>query len=77
MEVKQLAATRNHVNNCHRRRLESIYRLQGFTGSCPEYEDSGVAEEEGPGVELPLADEDDVLNDEMIHLSECMDNIIA
>jgi hypothetical protein len=75
-ELRSFSAVRCCVNDSHRRRLQTIYELKGFTGTLPQLKDVVTGEVDVPNPsELMLVDEDDTLNDEMFRLGECLDSI--
>jgi len=74
--VSAYAQARHRVNNVHRRRLNTLYRLKGFTGARTQVINTDVDASEAEGTPLDiLADEDDTLNDEMQRLADCLENM--
>jgi hypothetical protein len=69
------ASSCHHINDIHRRRLNMLYSLDGFTGT-PVYSDGGGIASDIDSVGLTLlVDEDDVLNDNMHRLAECIETM--
>jgi len=63
-----------HVNDIHQRQLKAVYSMKGFMGIQVDPADSVISEAELPSTTV-LADEDDVLNDEMHRLVDCIQNM--
>ncbi|KIJ65323.1 hypothetical protein HYDPIDRAFT_175258 [Hydnomerulius pinastri MD-312] len=78
-EMQLLYAERRRVNNVHRRQLQEIYKLEGYTGWIPiggggmmeEVEEPDDERDEGMGEEEVV---DDATNDEAIRLDNTLNN---
>jgi hypothetical protein len=76
-EVHAFRLKRKRINDVHRTRLDRIYKLEGYSGNVSPRKSTNGVESTGDidGREPIGADEDDELGDEMVRLTECLDNI--
>ncbi len=82
--VKQVYLRQRRVNNVHRARLRTIYKLPGYSGVIPSISvnmspsdvDNAAVAHELDATDSILVDEDDTLNDEGNRLDEVMERIL-
>ncbi|PSS06890.1 hypothetical protein PHLCEN_2v3501 [Hermanssonia centrifuga] len=74
-EIKLRYARQRRTNDVHRARLQTIYKLPGYSGYQPTPQDNKVVAQDLSMEEAVLIDEDDVLNDEGNRLDEAMDRM--
>ena len=73
-ELNRCYAERRHVNNIHRIRISSIYKLEGYSGPGP-FEPEGDTLEDPLGSGEEVIDEEDDVEDEVLRLGDFLDTL--
>ncbi len=70
-----MGAYQRRTNDVHHARLQTIYKLPGYSGYQPTPQDNKVVAQDLSMEEAVLIDEDDVLNNEGNRLDKAMDRM--